>query len=162
MQRKSLRCHGKWRERWRTKIVPGCCRSLAHPRKPSGNALWCLTCRSRIGAGGVWLEEVLNVDIRNIPRDDQFPLECIDHVYLSVDTTPMQMVLALSVERKGAADTRSGRDPAVMQIAAAVREARRAGSVTPWKHLRRVISLGMDVVRGSSRIGGRHGQDTQE
>ena len=36
------------------------------PRKPSGNAMWCFTCRSWIGAGIVWLGGVSNVDIRSI------------------------------------------------------------------------------------------------
>ena len=85
-------------------------------------------------------------------------LVCIDYGYLSGDATPMLvakdrrtgMVFALPVERKGAADPhaveqlaawvdmlgssqmaiRSDGEPAVMQVAAAVRDARRAGSVT--------------------------------
>ena len=91
-------------------------------------------------------------------HDDQYPLVCIDFGYLSGGATPMLvakdrrtgMVFALPVERKGAADPhaveklaewvdvlgstqvtiRSDGEPAVMQVAAAVRDARRAGSVT--------------------------------
>ena len=69
MQRRSLRCHGTWiarvMEEW-TENVPGCCRSFAHPRMPSGDAMWCLTCHSGIGAGIVWLGWGMNVDIRSI------------------------------------------------------------------------------------------------
>ena len=106
----------------RTENVPGCGRSLAHPRKPSANAMWCLTCRSGIGAGIVWLGGVTNVDIRSIQGTmNFFPLVCIDYGYLSVVATPMLvardrrtgMVFALPVER---------REPK--------RVARRAGSVT--------------------------------
>ena len=50
----------------RTENVSGCCRGLAHPRKPSGSAMRCLTCGSGIGAGNVWLGGVLNVDTRSI------------------------------------------------------------------------------------------------
>ena len=84
-------------------------------------------------------------------HDDQFPLVCIDHGYLSGDATPKLATKDLSVERKGAADPhaveklaewvdalgftqvtiRSDGEPAVMQVAGAVRGARRAGSVTP-------------------------------
>ena len=85
-------------------------------------------------------------------HDDQYPLVCIEYVYLSGDATPMLvvkdrrtgMVFALPVKRKGAADPhaveqlaawvdaaiRSDGEPAVMQVAGAVRDARRAGSVT--------------------------------
>ena len=91
-------------------------------------------------------------------HDDKNPLVCIDYVYLSGDATPIMvaknrragMVFALPVEREGAADPqaveklaewvdvlgwtqvtiRSDGEPAVMQVAAAVRDARRAGSVT--------------------------------
>ena len=45
----------------RTENVSGCCRGLAHPREPSGSAMWCPTCRSGIGA-----DIVLLVDIRSI------------------------------------------------------------------------------------------------
>ena len=95
---------------------------------------------------------------RHPGHDDQYPLVCIDYGYLSGDATPMLvakdrrtgMVFALPVERKGAADPhaveqlaawvdmlgssqmaiRSDGEPALMQVAAAVRDARRAGSVT--------------------------------
>ena len=95
---------------------------------------------------------------RHPAHDDQYPLVCIDYGYLSGDATPMLvakdrrtgMVFVLTVERKGAADphaveqlaawvdmlgssqvaTRSDGEPAVMQVAAAVKDARRAGSVT--------------------------------
>ena len=56
---RSVRCHGTWTARVmeeRTENGPGCCRSLAHPRKPSGNAMWCLTCRSGTGVGTVGWE----------------------------------------------------------------------------------------------------------
>ena len=46
--------------------VPGCCRTLAHPRKPSGNAVWCLTCRFGIGAGIAWLGEASEAQVINI------------------------------------------------------------------------------------------------
>ena len=46
--------------------VSGFCRSLAHHRKPSGNAMWCRTCRSEIGANIVWPDGVSNVGIRGI------------------------------------------------------------------------------------------------
>ena len=55
---------GWWMER--TKKKSGCCRGLAHPRKPSGSAMLCLTCRSGKGADIVWLAGVFNVDIRSI------------------------------------------------------------------------------------------------
>ena len=95
---------------------------------------------------------------RHPGHDDQYPLVCIDNGHLSGDATPMLvakdrrtgMVFALPVERKGAADPhaveqlaawvdmlgssqmaiRSDGEPAVMQVAAAVRDARRPGSVT--------------------------------
>ena len=95
---------------------------------------------------------------RHPGHDDRCPLVCSDHGYLSGDATPMLvakvrrtgMVLALPVERKGAADPhaveqlaawvdllgssqmaiRSDGEPAVMQVADAVRDAGRAGSVT--------------------------------
>ena len=95
---------------------------------------------------------------RHPGHDDQYPLVCIDYGYLSGDATPIMvakdrragMVFALPVEREGAADpqaveklagwvdvlgwtqvtVRSDGEPAVMQVAAAVRDARRAGSVT--------------------------------
>ena len=44
--------------------VPGGCRSLAHPRTSNGNAMWCLTCRSRIGAGLVWPGTMINFHSR--------------------------------------------------------------------------------------------------
>ena len=65
MQRKSLTWIARVMEQ-RSQNVPFCCRSLAHHRKPSGNAMWCLTYRSGIGAGIVWLERLLNVDTRSI------------------------------------------------------------------------------------------------
>ena len=86
---------------------------------------------------------------RHPGHDDQYPLVCIDYGYLSGDATPMLvakdrrtgMAFALPVERKGAADPhaveqlaawvdmlgssqvaiRSDGEPAVMQVAAAVR-----------------------------------------
>ena len=95
---------------------------------------------------------------KHLGHDDQYPLVCIDCGYLSGDATPMWvgkdrrtgMVFALPVKRKAAADprsvekltewvdalgstqvtTRSDGEPAVMQVAAAVRYSRRAGSVT--------------------------------
>ena len=95
---------------------------------------------------------------RHPGHDDQYPLVCIDYGYLTGDATPMsvakdrrkRIVCALPVERKGAVDPhaveqpvawvdmlgssqvakRSDGEPAVMQVAAAVRDARRAGSVT--------------------------------
>ena len=128
----------------RVRLLP----RLAHPRKPSGSAMWYLTCRSGIGADIVWLAGVLNVDIRSIQGNG----------YLSGDATTMLvakdrrtvMVFALLVERKGAVDPhaveklaewvdvlgstqvtlRSDGEPALIQVAAAVRVARRAGSVT--------------------------------
>ena len=151
MQRKS--------QTWIARVMEERTRGLAHPRKPSGDAMWCLTCRSRTGADIVWLAGVLNVDIQQHPgHDDQYPLVCIEYVHLSGDATPMLvakdrrtgMVFALSVEKKGAADPhavanmaewvdvlgsthvtiRSDGAPAVMQVAAQVRDARRARSVT--------------------------------
>ena len=71
----------------RMENVSGCCRSLAHHRKPSGNAMWCRTCRSETGADIVWPGGVSNVGIWG--HDDQYPLVCIDYVYLSGDATPM-------------------------------------------------------------------------
>ena len=158
MQRKSPTWIARVMEE-RMENVSGCCRSLAHHRKPSGNAMWCRTCRSEIGADIVWLGGVSNVAHQRHPgHDDQYPLVCIDYGYLSGDATPIMvakyrragMVFALSVEREGAADpqaveklaewvnvlgwtqvtVRSDGEPAVMQVAAAVRDARRAGSVT--------------------------------
>ena len=148
MQRKSPTWIARVMEE-RMENVSGCCRSLAHHRKPSGNAMWCRTCRSETGADNVWPGGV---------SDDQCPLVCTDYGYLSGDATPMLvakdrrtgMVFALSVERNGAADPhaveqlaawvdmlgsskmaiRSDGEPLVMQLAAAVRDARRAGSVT--------------------------------
>ena len=84
---------------------------------------------------------------RHPGHDDQYPLVCIDHGYLSGDATPMLvaknrrtgMVFALPVEQVAAwvdmlgssqMAMRSDGEPAVMQVAAAVRDARRAGSVT--------------------------------
>ena len=77
--------------------------------------------------------------------NDQFPPVCIDCCYLSGDATPM-LVAKLTVERKEAADPRAVEklavwvdvlvtmrrdgEPAVMQVATAVRNARGAGSVT--------------------------------
>ena len=103
----------------------------------------------------MWLAGILNVDIRH---DDQYPLMCIEYGYLSGDATLTMvakdrrtgMVFALSVERKGAANPhaleklaewvdvlgstqvtiRSDVETAVMQVTAAVRDARRTGSVT--------------------------------
>ena len=91
-------------------------------------------------------------------HDDQYPFVCIACGHLSGDATPMLvakdrrtgMVFALPVETKGAADPHaveklaewvdvlgstqvtihSDGEPAVMQVAAAVRDASRAGSVT--------------------------------
>ena len=158
MQRKSPTWIARVMEE-RMENVSGCCRSLAHHRKPSGNAMWCRTCRSEIGADIVWPGRGLERRHQRHPgHDDQYPLVCIDYGYLSGDATPMLvakdrrtgMVFALPVERKGAADPhaveqlaawvdmlgssqvaiRSDGEPAVMQVAAAVRDARRAGSVT--------------------------------
>ena len=53
MQRKSPTWIARVMEE-RMENVSGCCRSLAHHRKPSGNAMWCRTCRSEIGADIVW------------------------------------------------------------------------------------------------------------
>ena len=49
MQRKSLTWIARVMEE-RTANVSGCCRGLAHPRKPSESAVWCPICRSGIGA----------------------------------------------------------------------------------------------------------------
>ena len=65
MQRKSPTWIARVMEE-RMENVSGCCRSLAHHRKPSGKAMWCLTCRSEIGADIVWLGGVSNVGIRGI------------------------------------------------------------------------------------------------
>ena len=144
----------------RMENVSGCCRSLAHHRKSSGNAMWCRTCRSEIGADIVWPGGSRTSASEAPGHDDQYPLVCIDYGYLSGDATPMLvakdrrtgMVFALPVERKGAADPhaveqfaawvdmlgssqvaiRSDGEPAVMQVAAAVRDARRAGSLTTF------------------------------
>ena len=53
-------------EEERTENVSGCCRSLARHRKPSGNAMWCRTCRSEIGADIVWPGGVSNIGIKGI------------------------------------------------------------------------------------------------
>ena len=65
MQRKSPTWIARVMEE-RMENVSGCCRSLAHHRKPSGNAMWCRTCRSEIGADIVWPGGVSNVGIRGI------------------------------------------------------------------------------------------------
>ena len=65
MQRKSLTWIARVMKE-RTENVSGCCRALAHPRLPSGSAMWRPTCRSEIGADNVWLAGVLNVNIRSI------------------------------------------------------------------------------------------------
>ena len=150
-----------WRElEERTENVSGCCRGLTRLRKPSGSAMWCLTCPSRSAADAVWLTGGdFNVDIRSIQGTMiNIHLCVLSKEYLSGDATPMLvakgrrtgMAVALPVERKGAADqhavgkleawvdvlgstqvtTRSDGEPSVMHAAAAVRFARRAGSVT--------------------------------
>ena len=155
----------------RMENVSGCCRSLAHHRKTSGNAMWCRTCRSEIGAGHCVAKRGLERRHQRHPgHDDQYPLVCLDYGYLSGDATPILvakdrrtgMIFALSVERKGAADPhaveqlaawvdmlgssqmaiRSDGEPAVMQVAAAG-QTQEEGSVTPWRHLRQVIMLEM-------------------
>ena len=108
---------------------------------------WCRHCVARRG-----LERRHQ---RHRGYDDQYPLVCIDYGYMSGDATPTKdrrtgMAFALPAERKGSADPhaveqlaawvdmlgssqmaiRSDGVPAVIQVAAAVRDARRAGSVT--------------------------------
>ena len=72
---------------WVAKMVEvsGSRRGFAHNRKPSGNAMLDLTRLSGIGVDIAWLGGVLNVAW----HDDQHPLVCIDHVYLSGDATLM-------------------------------------------------------------------------
>ena len=65
MQRKSPTWIARVTEE-RMENVSGCCRSLAHHRKPSGNAMWCRTCRLENGADIVWPGGVSNVGIRGI------------------------------------------------------------------------------------------------
>ena len=77
MQRKSLTWIARAMEE-RTESVPGCCRGLAHPRKPIGSPTWCPTCRSGIGADIVWLAGVFNVEIRSIQGT-------MIHIHLCID-----------------------------------------------------------------------------
>ena len=158
MQRKSPTWIARVMEE-RMENVSGCCRSLGTPSKADWERHvvshmpfrdWCRHC-----VVGRSLERRHQ---RHPGHDDQYPLVCIDYGYLSGVVTPMLvakdrrtgMVFALSDERKGAADPhtveqlaawvdmlgssqvaiRSDGEPAVMQVAAAVRDARRAGSVT--------------------------------
>ena len=150
--------------------------------------MWCLTCPSGSGADTVRLAGDFNVDIRSIQGTMiKIHLCALSKEYLSGDATPMLvakgrrtgMAFALPVERKGAADphavgklaawvdvlgstqvtTRSDGEPAVMQAAAAVRVARRAGSVTT---LDTGDHAGNGLAERAVGTGGWHGHDTQE
>ena len=86
-------------------------------RKPSGSAMWCPTCRSRIGADTVWLACVAGRGLeqrhqKHPGHDDQHPFVCIDCGYLSGDATPM-LVAKDRVESQGAADSYAVEKPAV-------------------------------------------------
>ena len=154
MQRRSLRCHGtrsaKVTEEM-TENVPGCGRSLAysdagwerHVMSHMPFREWC-----RHGVAGKGLERPHH---RRSGHYEQFPLVRVDSVYPSGDATPMlgiddqEWSLHSPLRDMGAADPhaveqlalgstqvtiRSGAEPAVMQVSAAVRKTRQAGSVT--------------------------------
>ena len=102
MQRKSPTWIARVMEE-RMENVSGCCRNLAHHRKPSVNAMWCRTCHSEIGADIVWpggsrtaASEASGATPMLVAKDRR-----------------TGMVFALTVERKGAADPH-----AVEQLAA--------------------------------------------
>ena len=142
----------------RTENVSGCCAGLAHPRNSSGERHvvsqmpfrdYCSHCVAGRG---------LERRHQHPGHDDQYPLVWIDYWHLSGNVTPMlvvkdrhtEMVFALPVERKGAADPHAGEklaewvdvlrstqvtmrsdgEPAVMHVAATVRGGRRELSVT--------------------------------
>ena len=135
---------------------------------------WCRHC---VAGRGLGLR-----DQKNPGHDDQYPLVCIDFGYLSGDATPMlvakdrrtRMVFALTVERKGAADPhaveqlaawvdmlgssqmaiRSDGEPALMQVAAAMRDARRAGSVTSLETSAPSDHAGYDLAEKAVRLVG--------